>query len=73
RFLQAEGGIERLVWIPSALKEELGPRLKAKLAEKGLDDLFDRIATEKEATTIEELMAYLESVDHPALAMKELF
>lgn len=73
RFLQAEGGIERLVWIPSALKEELAPRLKAKLAEKGLDDLFDRIATEKEATTIEELMAYLESLGHPALAMKELF
>ena len=73
RFLQAEGGIERLVWIPSALKEELAPRLKPKLAKKGLDELFDRIATEKEATTIEELMAYLESVDHPALAMKELF
>jgi CO dehydrogenase/CO-methylating acetyl-CoA synthase complex beta subunit len=73
RFLQAEGGIERLVWLPSALKEELGPRLKAKLAEKGLEDLFDRIATEREATTIEELMAYLDSVGHPALTMRELF
>jgi acetyl-CoA decarbonylase/synthase, CODH/ACS complex subunit beta len=73
RFLQAEGGIERLVWLPANLKEELAPRLKAKLAEKGLADLFDRIATEKEATTIEELMANLESVAHPALAMKELF
>ncbi len=73
RFLQAEGGIERLVWLPAALKEELAPRLKAKLAERGLADLFDKIATEHEANTIEELMAYLESVGHPALAMKELF
>jgi CO dehydrogenase/CO-methylating acetyl-CoA synthase complex beta subunit len=73
RFLQAEGGIERLVWIPAALKEELGPRLEAKLAERGLSDLFGKIATEREATTIEELTAYLESVGHPALAMKELF
>ena len=73
RFLQAEGGIERLVWLPSALKEELGPRLRAKLDERGLGDLYDRIATEEDATTIEELMAYLESVDHPALAMPELF
>ncbi len=73
RFLQAEGGIERLVWLPAALKEELAPRLKAKLAERSLADLFDKIATEHEASTIEELMAYLESVGHPALAMKELF
>lgn len=73
RFLQAEGGIERLVWLPADLKEELGPRLKAKLTEKGLVDLFDKIATEHEANTIEELMAFLESVGHPALAMRELF
>ncbi|NLX49884.1 MAG: CO dehydrogenase/CO-methylating acetyl-CoA synthase complex subunit beta [Methanospirillum sp.] len=73
RFLQAEGGIERLVWIPAALKEELGPRLRAKLEEKGLADLFAKIATEEEATTIEELMVYLEQVNHPALGMKELF
>ncbi len=73
RFLQAEGGIDRLVWIPSNLKEELGPRLQEKLAEKGKADLFDRIATENEATTIEELMGYLDQAGHPALAMKELF
>ncbi len=72
RFLQGDGGIERLVWMPLPLKEELGPRLKAKLAERGLSSLFDRIADETKATTIEELMAFLESVQHPALAMKPL-
>jgi CO dehydrogenase/acetyl-CoA synthase beta subunit len=70
--LQGEGGIERLVWMPSALKEELKSRLVKKLADQGHPGLFDKIADENNATTIEELMVYLDSVDHPALAMKPL-
>lgn len=72
RFLQGEGGIERLVWIPAALKEELKTRLVKKLADRGHPDLFDKIADENNATTIEELMVYLDTVNHPALAMKPL-
>ncbi len=72
RFLQGEGGIERLVWIPAQLKEELKGRLTKKLAEHKKPDFFDKIADENNATTIEELMAYLESVHHPALSMKPL-
>ncbi|HMK15887.1 MAG TPA: CO dehydrogenase/CO-methylating acetyl-CoA synthase complex subunit beta, partial [Methanomicrobiales archaeon] len=48
RFLQAEGGIGRLVWIPSILKEELGPRLKKRLETLGKPELFGKIATEHE-------------------------
>ena len=72
RFLQGEGGIERLVWIPAQLKDELKNRLVQKLADKGLKDFFDKIADETKATTIEELMVYLEKVGHPALTMKPL-
>jgi acetyl-CoA decarbonylase/synthase complex subunit beta len=72
RFLQGEGGIERLVWMPSPLKEELKNRLVQMLSDKGLKDFFDKIADETKATTIEELMVYLEKVGHPALAMKPL-
>jgi CO dehydrogenase/CO-methylating acetyl-CoA synthase complex beta subunit len=72
RFLQGEGGIERLVWIPSQLKDELKNRLVQKLADKGLVDFFDKIADETKATTIEELMVCLEKAGHPALAMKPL-
>ena len=32
RFLQGDGGIERLVWMPSQLKEELKTQLVKKLA-----------------------------------------
>ncbi len=72
RFLQGDGGIERLVWMPSPLKEELKERLEKKLDEIGLPGLFDKIADETTALTIEDLMAFLEKVQHPALAMKPL-
>jgi acetyl-CoA decarbonylase/synthase complex subunit beta len=72
RFLQAEGGISRLVWMPSLLKEELSERLRQKLAERGLSSLFDKIATEQEAGTIEDLTGFLAKAGHPALSMKPL-
>ena len=72
RFLQGEGGIERLVWMPAQLKEELKPRLVKKLAGLGRPDLFDKIADEIKAATIEDLMVYLDGVKHPALTMKPL-
>jgi acetyl-CoA decarbonylase/synthase, CODH/ACS complex subunit beta len=72
RFLQDEGGIERLVWIPSLLKEELKDRLVKKLNGLGHPELFDKIADETKATTLEELIAFLDEVQHPALAMKPL-
>jgi CO dehydrogenase/acetyl-CoA synthase beta subunit len=72
RFLQGDGGIERLVWLPAQVKDELKPRLIPLLKERGHADLFDKIADETNATTIEELTVFLEKVNHPALAMKPL-
>jgi CO dehydrogenase/CO-methylating acetyl-CoA synthase complex beta subunit len=72
RFLQGEGGIERLVWLPSQLKEELKPRLVRVLEARGHPDLFDKIADDTHAITIEDLTAFLERVGHPALTMKPL-
>jgi len=72
RFLQAENGIVRVVWMPSSLKEELGDRLRAKLAEWGMPDLFEKIADEVSAPTIEDLIEYLERVGHPVLGMRPL-
>jgi acetyl-CoA decarbonylase/synthase, CODH/ACS complex subunit beta len=72
RFLQGDGGIERLVWMPAQLKEELKARLDKKFAESGKAGFFDKIADENTATTIEDLTVFLERVQHPALAMKPL-
>jgi len=72
RFLQGEGGIERLVWMPAQLKEELKSRLVSLLESKGHPELFDKIADETTAATIEDLTTFLARVGHPALAMKPL-
>jgi acetyl-CoA decarbonylase/synthase, CODH/ACS complex subunit beta len=72
RFLQGEGGIGRLVWMPAQLREELKPRLAKILAERGCPELFEKIADETCAATIEDLMVYLDTVKHPALTMKPL-
>jgi CO dehydrogenase/CO-methylating acetyl-CoA synthase complex beta subunit len=72
RFLQAEKGIERVVWMPSVLKKEIGDRLLEKLKAKGKQRLLQQIADENSAPTIEDLIEYLTSVEHPAPAMKSL-
>jgi len=72
KFISAEGGIKRLVWMPSELKEEIKDRLEKRLAEIGMPELFDKIATEKDATTSDELMAFLQKVGHPALEMEPI-
>jgi acetyl-CoA decarbonylase/synthase complex subunit beta/acetyl-CoA synthase len=72
RFLQGEGGIGRLVWMPSHLKEELKPRLVKILSDKNIADLFGKIADETSATTLEDLISFLDRVKHPALTMKPL-
>jgi len=73
KFISAEGGIERVVWMPSALKEEISERLKAYLEKTNKMDLFDKIATEQDAETPDQLVEYLEKVGHPAMQMESLF
>jgi len=73
KFISAEGGIERVVWMTKQLKEEVGERLKARLREMGKEDFFDKIATEEDAETPEQLVEFLTKVEHPALAMPSLF
>ena len=56
----------------SSLKEELKPRLMIKLAGLNKSDFFEKIADETHATTIEDLIVYLDQVKHPALSMDPL-
>jgi len=73
KFISAEGGIERLVWMPKTLKEEVSDRLKLQLKKLNKEDLFDKIATEDDAETPDQLVEYLTKVDHPALKMDAMF
>jgi len=69
KFISAEGGIERVVWMPKVLKEEIAERLKARLEDIGKPELLDKIATEEDAEDPEKLVEFLQKAEHPALAM----
>jgi acetyl-CoA synthase len=69
KFLKAEGGIKRLVWMPKSLKEEIRERFNARAMEIGIPDLLDKIADESIGTTEEDILAFLEEKGHPALTM----
>ena len=70
KFISAEGGLKRLVWMPKELKEALAEKLKKRGEELGDPDLINKIADETVATATEELLPYLEKVGHPALNME---
>jgi len=72
KFISAEGGLPRILWMPKELKEALADRIRERAAEMGLEGLYDQIADETVAITAEELMPFLESNGHPALKMPSL-
>ena len=72
KFVSAEGGLPRLVWMPKELKEAMAAQLEQRAREMGLNGFVEKIADETVATDSEALMAYLEKVEHPVLAMEPL-
>jgi acetyl-CoA synthase len=72
KFISAEGGLARLVWMPKDLKDALRPRLEARAQTLGLDNFLDKIADETTAQTIDELVAFLKEKKHPVLSMQVL-
>jgi len=72
KFIKPDGGIKRVVWMPKELKEALESGLRKRGEEVGVPDLYDKIADETVAKTMEELAAYLQKVKHPVLDMPPL-
>ncbi|MEW6027152.1 MAG: acetyl-CoA decarbonylase/synthase complex subunit alpha/beta [Planctomycetota bacterium] len=72
KFILAEGGIKRLVWMPKMLKDELKELFNKRAAEEGLTGLLDMIADETVATTEEEVIAHLQKTGHPTLSMPSI-
>ena len=73
KFISAEGGFKRIVWIDKALKEELEPQLHELGKQQGLENFVDMIADETVAVTEEEVLKYLTKKNHPALSMPPMF
>lgn len=73
KFISADGGFKRVVWMSSFLKESMTEELKMVGAREGDPDLIDKIADERHVTTVEELSVWLEEHNHPALTMDPMF
>ena len=70
KFAKAEGGIERIVWMPKELKDDVAPRLNKTAKELfGVDNFTDMIADETITTDSAELVDFLTEKGHPALGM----
>jgi acetyl-CoA synthase len=73
KFISADGGFKRVVWMSSILKETMREELQKAAEYAGDPDLLDKICDERYATTVEELLPWLEEHGHPALTMPPLF
>jgi CO dehydrogenase/acetyl-CoA synthase beta subunit len=73
KFISADGGFKRVAWMSSVLKETMSEELKAVAQREGDPELIERIADERSVTNVEELMAWLEEHNHPALIMDPMF
>ena len=72
KFISADGGFRRVVWMSSFLKDTMADEFKAVAEREGVPDLIDRTADERGVTTVEELLPWLEEHDHPALKMEPI-
>ena len=70
KFMKAEGGIERIVWMPKDLKEFIKDKLNASAKELyGIENFTDMIGDETVAEDPETLVAFLTEKGHPALGL----
>ena len=73
KFVSAEGGIQRIVWMPKELKDDVGERLNATAMELyGIENFTDYIADETITTDCEELLNWLTEKNHPVLGLEPL-
>ena len=73
KFLKAEGGLGRIVWMPKALKDFVADKVNESAKELyGIENFTDMIADETVAEDPDALMAHLSEVGHPVLGMEPL-
>jgi len=59
--------------MPKQLKDEIGDAISEAAEEAGLEDFLSKIADETIAQTEEEVLEYMQKVNHPALALEPMF
>ncbi len=73
KFIRAEGGLERIVWMTKELKDDLSAKINKTAKELyGIENFCDMIADETITTDPEGLLAFLTEKDHPVLSMEPI-
>ncbi len=72
KFIAAEGGHQRIVWMPSSLKEALREDFELIGKRLGIDSFLDLIADETIAIDLAGVQEHLKKVNHPVLTMWEI-
>jgi acetyl-CoA synthase len=72
KFISADGGFKRVVWLSSILKEQMADQLKEVAEREGDPDLIEKIADETVCTDVEGLLKHLQEKGHPALEMEPM-
>ncbi|GHV91090.1 acetyl-CoA decarbonylase [Spirochaetia bacterium] len=73
KFVSAEGGIGRIVWMPRELKTDVSKKLNKTARELyGIDNFADMICDESIATESDAVVAFLQEKKHPAFAMEAI-
>jgi len=68
KFMQAEGGVRRIVWMPSKLKEFVKNNID--FQKLGLEnDFLDKIADETTTSDVKSVLEFITNKKHPALSM----
>jgi len=60
KFIQADGGLHRVVWMPKEIKERYRETIEAK-------GLWDKIAIEEDVADVDQLLKWLDEHQHPWL------
>ena len=73
KFIRADGGAPRIVWMTKKLKNELSARLNRTVREQyDIEDFCGMVCDETVTTDPEELLAFLTEKGHPVLSMEPI-
>jgi acetyl-CoA synthase len=75
KFIAAEGGIRRIVWMPTMLKDEIKDVFIKRANGLGLggEEFLAKIADEKTAVTEEEVLEFITKAGHPVMTLEPMF
>jgi len=75
KFIAAEGGIRRIVWMPTMLKEEIKDAFvkRAEELELAPEEFLAKIADETTATTEEDVLEFITKAGHPVTTLEPMF